>query len=94
MNIQAPNITSLKLASQITFSRKTAKCIVSKASYLLVFLLKVDNIDDFNDRPCQTARLVKCKLNSTSVQRGRGAVLDATIFVSVSKEILHLTNFL
>ena len=41
MNIQAPNITSLELASQITFSRKIAKCFASRASFLLVFLIKI-----------------------------------------------------
>ena len=42
MNIQAPNITSLEVASHITFSRKMAKCFAFKASFLLVFLNSID----------------------------------------------------
>ena len=38
VNIQEPNMRSLKMASQTTLPMKTTKCFMSKASFLLVFL--------------------------------------------------------
>ena len=38
--MKAPNRISLELASQVTLRMKMAKCFPSRASFLLVFLLK------------------------------------------------------
>ena len=47
VNIQAPKMISLELASQTTFKMNTAKCFPSKASFLLVFLVKKSKLNRF-----------------------------------------------